>query len=55
MTGVTLSASQARFVRQAWHLATKSMDADGVLHDRRDTFSISGSICVAGVTLSVPA
>ena len=27
------------------------MDADGLLRDRRDTFSISGSICVAGVAL----
>ena len=31
------------------------MDADGLLRDRRDAFSISGSICVAGVALSAPA
>ena len=31
------------------------MDADGLLRDRRGAFSISGSICVAGVALSVPA
>ena len=29
------------------------MDADCLLRGRRDTFSTSGSICVAGVALSV--
>ena len=67
VTGVALSACQARFVWQAWHFQylhrcprklgdeEGPMDADGLLRDRRDTFSISGSICVAGVALSVPA
>ena len=31
------------------------MDADGLLRGRCDTFSTSGSICVAGVARSVPA
>ena len=30
------------------------MDADCLLRGRRGTFSTSGSICVAGVALSVP-
>ena len=67
ITGVTLSACQARFVWQAWHFQYLHrcprklgdeggpMDGDGLLRDRRDPFSISGSICVAGVALSVPA
>ena len=31
------------------------MDADCLLRGRRDTFSTSGSICVAGVALSAPS
>ena len=31
------------------------MDADGRLRGRRDTFCTSGSVCVAGVVLSVPS
>ena len=31
------------------------MDADGLLRGRRDTFSTSGLIFVAGVALSVPS
>ena len=31
------------------------MDADCLLRGRSDTFSTSGSICVAGVALSVPS
>ena len=61
------SASQARFVWQAWHFQYLHrcpqklgdeggpMDADGLLRGRCDTFSTSGSICVAGVARSVPA
>ena len=67
VTGVTLSACQARFVCQAWrfqylHRCPRKlsdegglMDADGLLRGRRGNVSISGSICVAGVALSVPA
>ena len=61
-----MSASQARFVWQEWrfqylHKCQRKlgdeggpMDADGLLRDRRDSFSISGSICVGGVALSEP-
>ena len=31
------------------------MDADCLLRGRRDAFGTSGSICVAGVALSVPS
>ena len=64
--GVTLSAPQARFAWQAWYFRylhrcpRKLGDELGriwrrwILCGRRDTFSTSGSICVAGVVLSVP-
>ena len=66
VAGVTLSAPQARFAWQAWRYLHRCprklgdeggpMDADGLLiRGRRDTFSTSGSICVAGVALSVPS
>ena len=67
VAGVTLSAPQARFAWQAWRFRYLRrcprkhgdeggpMDADCLLCGRRDTFSTSGSICVAGVALSVPS
>ena len=67
VAGVTLSAPQARFAWQAWHFRYLHrcprklgddggpMDADCLLRGRRDTFITSGSICVAGVALSVPS
>ena len=67
VAGVTLSALQARFAWQAWyfrylHRCQRKlgddggpMDADCLLRGRRDAFSTSGSICVAGVALSVPS
>ena len=67
VAGVTLSAPQARFAWQAWYFGyrhrcpRKLGDELGriwrrcwILRGRRDTFSTSGSICVAGVVLSVP-
>ena len=38
-------------VWQAWYLQRLRLDLRG----RRDAFSTSGSICVAGVVLSVPS
>ena len=67
VAGVTLSAPQARCVWQAWrfrylHRCPRKlgddggpMDADCLLRGRRVTFTTSGSICVAGVALSVPS
>ena len=67
VAGVTLSAPQARFVWQVWYFRylhrcpRKLGDELGriwrrwILRGRRDTFSPSGSICVAGVVLSVPS
>ena len=68
MAGVTLSAPpQARFAWQVWqfqyfHRCPRKlgdeggpMDADGLLRGRRDAFSTSGLICMAGVALSVPS
>ena len=67
VAGVTLSAPQARFAWQAWYFRYlhrcprklgdegRPMDAECLLRGRRDTFSTSGSICVAGVALSVPS
>ena len=62
--GVLLSAPQARFVWQVWYfrylhrcprkLGDELGRMDGLSRGRRDTFSTSGSICVAGVTLSAP-
>ena len=66
VAGVTLSAPQARCAWQAWYFRylhrcpRKLGDELGriwrrwILRGRRDTFSTSGSICVAGVVLSVP-
>ena len=66
VAGVTLSGRQARFAWQAWHFRylhrcqRKLGDEWGriwrrwILRGRRDTFSTSSSICMAGVTLSVP-
>ena len=66
VTGVALSAPQARFAWQAWHfqylhrLSTEAWRRTGsnwrrcILRARRDSFSTSGPICVAGVALSVP-
>ena len=66
VAGVTLSAPQARFAWQPWYFRylhrcpRKLGDELGriwrrwILRGRRDTFSTSGSICVAGVLLSVP-
>ena len=66
VAGVTLSAPQARFAWQAWYFGyrhrcpRKLGDELGriwrrwILRGRRDTFSTSGSICVAGVVLWVP-
>ena len=66
VAGVTLSAPQARFAWQAWYFRylhrcpRKLGDELGriwrrwILRGRRDTFSTSGSMCVAGVVLSVP-
>ena len=67
VAGVTLSAPQARFAWQAWHFRYLHrcprklgdeggpMDADCLLGGRRDAFSTSGAICVAGVARSVPS
>ena len=66
VAGVTLSAPRAGFAWQAWYFRylhrcpRKLGDELGqiwrrwILRGRRDTFSTSGSICVAGVVLSVP-
>ena len=57
VAGVTLSAPQARFAWQAWHFQYLHIDVRGSSATNwawRDTFSTSCSICVAGVTLSVP-
>ena len=66
VAGVTLSAPQARFAWQAWYFRylhrcpRKLGDELGriwrrwILRGRRDAFSTSGSICVAGVVLWVP-
>ena len=62
VAGVTLSAPQARFAWQAQYfsvppgsLATKGdiFDAAAFCVAGVDTFSTSGSLCVAGVVLSV--
>ena len=62
VAGVTLSAPQARFAWQAWYFRylhrcpRKLGDELGriwrrwILCGRRDTFSTSGSICVASAT-----
>ena len=65
VAGVTPSAPQARFAWQAWHfqyLHVRGSSATNwvewrrcILRGRRHTFSTSGSICVAGVALSVPS
>ena len=67
VAGVTLSAPQARFAWQAWrvrylHRRPRKlgdeggpMDAACLLRGRRDTFSTSGSIYVAGVAFYVPS
>ena len=66
VAGVTLSAPQARFAWQAWYFRylhrcpRKLGDELGriwrrwILRGRPGTFSTSGSMCVAGVVLSVP-
>ena len=66
VAGVTLSAPQARFAWQAWYFRylhrcqRKLGDELGriwrrwILCGRRDTFSTSGSMRVAGVVLWVP-
>ena len=66
VAGVALSAPQAGCAWQAWYFGylhrcpRKLGDELGriwrrwILRGRRDTFSTSGSICVAGVVLSVP-
>ena len=66
VAGVTLSAPEVRFAWQAWYFRylhrglRKSGDEPGhlwrrgVLRGRRDAFSTGGSICVAGVVLSLP-
>ena len=66
VAGVTLSAPQARFAWQAWyflyhHRCQRKLGDEvglmwrrGLLRGRRGTFGTSGSICVAGVVLSVP-
>ena len=63
VAGVTLSALQARFAWQAWyfrylHRCQRKLGDEGgrrgFLCGRRDTFSTSGSLCVAGVVLSAP-
>ena len=67
VAGVTLSAPQARFAWQAWYFRylhrcpRKLGDELGricwrrwILRGRRDTFSTSGWMRVAGVVLSVP-
>ena len=66
VAGVTLSAPQARFAWQAWYFRylhrcpRKLGDELGriwrrwILCGRRDTFSTSGSMHVAGVVLWVP-
>ena len=62
----TLSVPQARFAWQAWyflyhHRCQRKLGDEvglmwrrGLLRGRRGTFGTSGSICVAGVVLSVP-
>ena len=66
VAGVALSAPQARFAWQAWyflchHRCRRKLGDEvglmwrrGLLRGRRGTFGTSGSICVAGVVLSVP-
>ena len=66
VAGVALSAPQARLAWQAWYFRylhrcpRKLGDELGriwrrwILRGRRDAFSTSGSICEAGVVLSVP-
>ena len=66
VAGVALSAPEARFAWQACYFRylhrclRKLGDELGriwrrwILRGRRDTFSTSGSMCVAGVVLSVP-
>ena len=66
VAGVTLSAPQPRFAWQAWYFRylhrcqRKLGDEWGliwrrwILRGRRNTFSTSASICVAGVVLPVP-
>ena len=66
VAGVTLSAPQARCAWQAWyfrylHRCPRKLGDElgriwrrSILCGRRDTFSTSGSICVAGVVLLVP-
>ena len=68
VAGMALSAPQARFLWQAWHLqylhrCERKLGDDeqglirrrGFLRGRRAAFSMSGSICVAGVALAVSA
>ena len=66
MAGVALSTPRARFAWQAWYFlylrrcqrklgdVLGLMWRRGLLRGRRDTFNTSGSLCVAGVVLSVP-
>ena len=66
VAGVTLSAPEVRFAWQAWYFRylhrglRKPGDEPGhlwrrgVLRGRRGAFSTGGSICVAGVVLSLP-
>ena len=66
VAGVTLSTPPARFAWQAWyflhlHRCQRKLGdilglmwRRGLLRGRRDTFNTSGSLCVAGVVLSVP-
>ena len=67
VAGVALSAPQARVAWPAWYFRYLRgfsrklgeeggpMDADGLFRGRRDTFSASGSICVAGEHLMASA
>ena len=65
VTGVALSAPQARFARQAWHVqylhrCPRKLGDELVTWTPllsvwlRSNFSTSSSICVAGMVLSVP-